>query len=926
MVAGPAVAVRVLGPPELLVGGAPVALPLGHRAAVLALLALHHPTGVGHPSIADGLWGADPPTHAGNAVQGHVSRLRKLGLGVERTGPQYRLSGDVRVDAAELAELVAEGDAHLRAGRPGEAAERLRAALGLFRGPVLAGLEDLPFAAAEIARLEGARAAARRSRIEADLRLGRYAALVPELEALVEAHPDDEGLLGMLMRALHGAGRHGDALVAYDRGRRRLVAEHGIAPSPALRALHQAMLEQTHREPTAPQRAGAPPPRQTPHGPAVFVGRAAEVAELVELLAPGGSGGVAPIAAVDGPGGVGKTALAIRVADLLAPSFPDGVLFAALGGGDPDRAPGTEAVLGRFLTALGVPAAEVPADAESAAARYRTELAGRRVLVVLDDAVDAERVRPLLPVGAGCAALVTSRAKLGLAEAVAVGLGLLPLEEAGELLRRVGRVREAPDDTAVVAVARACGRLPLALHIAGGRMANRPPAFTARLAELLSDETRRLGELRLGDHDVRSSFAVSYRLLSPAEQRAFRLLSRWAGPTVPVDVATALLGGSATEAEAVLNRLVTARLLDEVEPGRHRFHDLLRLFGRELAEGADGEGPRQEAALRRVLRHLLDAAVTADSALAARPAPPPGEPDRRAEDRAAALAWFEAELANLVAAAGLAADLPDPEVAPVAWGLSDAAFRYLDLTKRWAEWTRICEHGVRAARRVGDAQGEATSLNRLGCAYRERGRVPEARDCLERALDISRACGDVPLEMSVLNNLANALQDAGLIAEAVAVHGEKLGVARRTGHRYDVAVTLNNLGDIHLQDGDLDAARRMFAESRDLLAELGELRALGMALHNLAEVALRQGDPAEAARLYRTGAERSREAGDTYSRAASLVGLGHAHRALGDEPAARAAWRRAHPILADIDPAEADAVAALAAGSIGTPAEQAIQH
>ncbi|MCO1654031.1 ATP-binding protein [Pseudonocardia humida] len=926
MVAGPAVAVRLLGPPELVVDGTPVVLPLGHRAAVLALLALHHPTGVGHPVIADGLWGPSPPTHAANAVQGHVSRLRKAGLAVERTGPQYRLTGDVHVDAAELDDLVAAGDAHLRAGRPAEAAERLRAALALFRGPVLAGLEDLPFAAVEIARLEGARAAAGRARIEADLRLGRYAAVLPELEALLDERPDDEGLLAMLMRALHGAGRHGDALAAYDRGRRRLVAEHGIAPSPALRALHQAMLDQTHRESPAPQQAPAVPrPRQTPHGPAVFVGRAAEVAELVELLAPGRPGGSAPIAAVDGPGGVGKTALAIQVADLLAPSFPDGVLFAALGGGDPDRAPGTEAVLGRFLTALGVATADVPADAESAAARYRTELAGRRVLVVLDDAPDAERVRPLLPVGGGCAALVTSRAPLALAEAVPVGLGLLPLDEAGELLRRVGRVAGAPDD-AVVAVARACGRLPLALHIAGGRMANRPPAFAARLAELLADETRRLGELRLGDHDVRSSFAVSHRLLSPDEQRAFRLLSRWTGPTVPADLAAALLATPVPDAKAVLNRLVTARLLDEVEPGRYRFHDLLRLFGRELARTADAEGPSQEAALRRALHHVLDAAVTADAALSPGAPPAPGEPDRRGRDRAAALAWFEAELANLVAAAGLAADLPDPACAPVAWGLSDAAFRYLDFAKRWAEWTLICEHGVRAARRVGDAIGEATALNRLGCAYRERGRVPEARDCLERALDLARARAHVPLEMSVLNNLANTLQDAGLIAEAVAVHGEKLGLARRTGDRYNLAVALNNLGDIHLEDDDLDRARRMFAESRELFAELGELRALGMVLHNLGEVALRQGRAADAARLYRTGAERSREAGDAYSRAAGLVGLGHAHRALGDEPAARAAWCEAHPILAEIDPTEADEVAALAAGARSTRDEQAIQH
>jgi hypothetical protein len=278
---------------------------------------------------------------------------------------------------------------------------------------------------------------------------------------------------------------------------------------------------------------------------------------------------------------------------------------------------------------------------------------------------------------------------------------MLPADAAAQLLRRVGRAAAPDDDRAVLAVAEACGRLPLALHIAGGRMANRPPTFAARLAELLADETRRLGELRLGNLDVRSSFAVSHRLLSPVEQRAFRLLALLTGPTVTRDVAVAMLAGP--DVEAVLRRLVDVRLLDEAEPGRYRFHDLLRLFGREQARAAVAAGTdsdeEQAAAVRRALRHLLDTAVTADAALAPdAPAPPPGAPDHRRRDRDAALAWFEAELANLVAAAGLAAGLAGRADAAVAWQLSDAMFRYLDFTKRWSEWEQVCEHGVAAAR------------------------------------------------------------------------------------------------------------------------------------------------------------------------------------------------------------------------------------
>jgi tetratricopeptide (TPR) repeat protein len=364
-------------------------------------------------------------------------------------------------------------------------------------------------------------------------------------------------------------------------------------------------------------------------------------------------------------------------------------------------------------------------------------------------------------------------------------------------------------------------------------------------------------------------------------------------------VAAALLADPPEQVDAALDRLVAVRLLDEVEPGRYRFHDLLRLFGREQADPAESA-----AALGRALHHLLDAAGAADRALA-------GATD--VDARESALTWFDDELANLVAATGAAADRTDPAVASVAWRLGDALFRYLDSAKRWPEWIEVCEHGVAAARRVGDLDGEAPALNRLGCAYRESGRVDAAVTCLDRALELARERADAGLELSVLNNLALAHQDAGRIADAVACHEEKLRLARVAGDRYNVAVALNNLGDVHLELDDLPAARRLFEEGRDLLTELGDLRALGMTLHNLGEVALRQDRPAESAELYRAGAARSLEAGDRFSRAHSLLGLGHALRAGGRRGAANEAWTQARALFVDLDPDTAEAVERLLA-------------
>ena len=597
---------RVLGPLELRDGdGRLVRLHAPKRRTLLGLLLLYANQPVGTDRLAEALWGPRPPASAAGVLRTYLSWLRRgLGLtGRDGMGQVVAEPGGYRlvVPAGQLDLLVfdrlaAEGEQALAAGDLELAAARLEEAAGLWRGRAFEDVGLDGAAAAELAQLEERRLRAAEGWVEARLALGQHERVLERLAALVVQEPLRERLWAGWMLALYRSGRQAEALAAFGELRGRLVQELGIDPSPPLQELHRQLLS---ADPALDAPAAAPPgpapvevvvPRQLPADVATFTGREGELARLIGALEA--EDRPAPVVcALQGAGGIGKSALAVHAAHRLAGRFPDGQLYVDLHGATDGLSPlAPLEVLGRFLRGLGMEPAAVPTDVEEASAAFRSRVAGRRLLVVLDNARDAAQVRPLLPATPGCAVLVTSRRLLASLDGAShLHLDILPAVDAVELLGRLaGRERVAGEPGPAAEVARWCGWLPLALRISGARLAARPGWPVRALAERLADEQRRLDELDLPDVGVRASFAVSHHELvastdplDRAAAGAFGLLGVLDGADVGVPVVARLLDQPADESERVLERLVDAQLLETPSPGRYRLHDLLRLYARE---------------------------------------------------------------------------------------------------------------------------------------------------------------------------------------------------------------------------------------------------------------------------------------------------------------------------------------------------------
>jgi DNA-binding SARP family transcriptional activator len=593
-------AIGLLGPLEVWLGGRPIRLTTGRLRTMLAVLAMSAGETVAMDRLVAEHWDGGQPVHARRTVQTYVARLRGvLGNALIHTttdGYVLRLAPE-RVDALRFLALL---DAAARSADPVVERARLGEALRLWRGLPFEGVRSAWLEATQTPRLVERFLDATERRVDLDLAAGRSEGLVACLGELVARYPLRESLWVRLLVVLARSGRQAEALERYETVRRRLAEELGADPGVELQRVHAELL--AGRVPVLGE-DGWPPaawrvPRQLPPDVGDFAGRNAELASVHRALAADRHGPVA----IHGIGGVGKSALAIRAAHQLAERFPDGQLYVDLHGATTGQRPLQPLeVLGRLLRALGTDAAAVPADLEEAAATFRSRVAGRRLLVVLDNAAEAGQVKPLLPASSGCGVLVTSRpALLGLDGASHVQLDVLAQREALELLGRlIGADRVAAEREAAVEVVGWCGGLPLALRIAGARLAARPTWPLRVLAGRLGDQRRRLDELELAEMSVRTSLQVSYRQLhtsaDPLDRSAataFGLLGLLDGTELGVPVAARLLELPEAAAERVLERLVDAQLLQTPSPGRYRLHDLLRLYARELARQRHGERTR----------------------------------------------------------------------------------------------------------------------------------------------------------------------------------------------------------------------------------------------------------------------------------------------------------------------------------------------
>jgi DNA-binding SARP family transcriptional activator/tetratricopeptide (TPR) repeat protein len=916
---------RVLGALEAAVGGVAVDLGGPRQRAVLALLLAGAGRVVGLPALVDALWGGQPPPDATRTARAYVHRLRKVlpEDAVLTRPPGYLLRPEPGLlDAARFEMLAAAGSAELAAGRAGTAADWLSAALALWRGEAYGEFGDVPALRAEGSRLAGLRLAALADRIDADLARGHGAGLVAELDELTRAHPGHERLWGHLLTALVRAGRRSEAVEAYERARAGLAEESGLEPSPALVEIHRRVLARdpallgpvpalAAAAPAAPGPAGpGARPAQLPAATAGFAGRQQALAELDRALA--GAAAVV-ISAVSGTAGVGKTALAVHWAHQVADRFPDGQLYVNLRGFAPGGAVlgAGEAVRG-FLDGLGVPADRIPAGLDEQAALYRATVAGRRVLVVLDNARDAEQVRPLLPATATAFVVITSRNQLaGLVAtdgARPVRLDPLSAAEAHELLTaRLGVDRPAAEPDAVAEIVDRCARLPLALSITAARAALHPGFPLATLAAELAEAEGRFDALDAGEpvHSVRAAFSWSYEALTPAAAELFRLLGLHPGPDIGVAAAASLAGRSVPAVRPLLAELTAAGLLGEPAPGRWTCHDLLRAYATEQCARADPAAAR-DAATDRMLDHYTHTALAADHHLdrsrdpSPWPAPEPrvGAAVLAFDGTQAARAWLGTELPVLLAALRLAGDTRRDAHT---WHLSWALTTHLNRSNRWDDLLTARQDALVAAQRHGDPAVVGSGHRILASAHLLLGQPAQARAHHERALELALRHGDVLSQARSHVQLASLCEAEAELPRALEHARQALAGYERLGHEVGMATSYNQVGWLHVLSGDHQAAIDYCQRALPLTQRHGNhyhealtWDSLGYAHHHLRAYAAAVDCYGRALTLYRKIGYASTEA-DTLDR------LGDTHLAAGDPAAARAAWLRAVDIYTDLD-------------------------
>ncbi|GAA4195622.1 BTAD domain-containing putative transcriptional regulator [Streptosporangium oxazolinicum] len=976
----------VLGPLDVRIAGHPARVGGTKPRQLLASLLLDAGRTVGAEQLVEVLWPRRPPRSAHANIRTYVSSLRgglgAAGVAILARPHGYAIEVPVeRLDLLLFEDLLAGARAAEDAGDAHGALGSLRAALALWRGVPLADLPGSPLWDGRLRVLAEARLAAAERLVDLGMALGRYATAAGELRGLLAEHPFREDLWQRLILALHRSGRQAEALGAYAEIRRRLVAELGVEPGTELQRAHTAVLsgnpahpavlsgdpahlavptgELAHLavlagnpahpavpagvpvtamaaptalppSPTAlpPSSAGGGPPRQLPADVPDFTGRAGEVAALTRAITPdkGQPGGPPVVAVVSGPPGVGKSVLAVRCAHAVRDAYPGGQLYLRLGGTDREPADPGE-LLAQALRALGVGDAALPRGTDERSALYRSLLAGRPMLVLLDDAEGAAQVRPLLP-GSGCAVLVTSRRRIAeLPGALRLQLEVPPPEEAEELLGRIaGAERVAGEREAASAIVRHCGFLPLAVRIAGARLAGRPGQPLDVLRRRLADEPGRLDELRAGDLEVRGSVEQSYRLLPDDAARTFRALGLLGPGPLPGWVAGAVL--DRRRADDVMDVLVDANLVQLAGTGplgepRYRLHDLFRRTAEEKAAG-----PAERHALTRVLGAWTATAETATARLpttifgmTAKSAVRWNLPDDTAERLTAdPLSWLDAEHDALVGAVGLAADAG---LAGSAWGLAAALVPYFDLRCHFDAWQRTHRTALEAARLADDRQGEAAMLRGLAqvCLYQDR--YSEAAGMFRRSRTIFRELGDVRGEAISICGLGAVNQFCGEYVAALGYFRRALGMFLAMDDPGGEAYARQAMGRVCLESGDLERAASWLGDALQLAVRLGDPHREGAVSLQFGRLHVLSAEPDRAMRFQGQALDIFENLGDRHCGAYAMQGLGGLHAVRGERAHASDRLERSLVIFQQLGDRSGEAAAAQTLGELHRSAGRA---